>query len=100
MKLQIELALQRFVGGFNDVSANTLNWLSIIAGHCVFIPSMLAILTAMTDKTPTIDVVILVQVFLLLSFVKSVVIRDTVATVLHALGWFTNMMLLALIIFK
>lgn len=100
MKSRIELVLEFIEKSFRDVSANTLNWLSILSGHCVFIPSMLAILTAMTDNTPGIDIVILVQAVLLLSFIRTVVVKDTVGTVLHALGWFTNMMLLALIIFK
>lgn len=100
MKTSFEIIIEFIEKSFRDVSANTLNWLSIITGHSVFIPSMLAILTAMTDNTPNIDIVILVQAFLILSFIRSVVVKDTVATVLHALGWFTNMMLLALILFK
>lgn len=100
MKTRFEELLNRFVGSINELSANTLNWMAIIAAHCAFIPSMLAIITAMTDNTPSIDIVILVQLFLILSFARSIVVKDTVATVLHALGWFTNMMLLALIVFK
>lgn len=100
MNIQLETIVNRWLGSLNDISANTLSWLSIIAGHCVFIPSMLAILTAMTDNTPSIDIVILVQLALLLSFVRTVVVKDTVGTVLHAFGWFSNMMLLALILFK
>jgi len=100
MKTRFEVVLEKIVGSFNEISANTLNWLSIIAGHSVFIPSMLAFLTAITDNTPSIDIVILVQLFLLLSFIRTVVVKDTVGTVLHAFGWFSNMMLLALILFK
>lgn len=100
MKTRFEVILEVIEGSFKDVSANTLSWLSIIAGHCVFIPGMLAVLTAMTDSTPSIDIVILVQAYLMLSFIRTVIVKDTVGTVLHALGWFTNMMLLALILFK
>lgn len=100
MQTRFEVLLELIEKSFKDVSASTLSWLSIIAGHCVFIPSMLAILTAITDKTPSIDIVILVQAFLVLSFIRTVVVKDTVGTVIHALGWFTNMMLLALVLFK
>lgn len=100
MKTSFEQMLELIESSFRDISANTLSWLSIIAGHCVFIPSMLALLMAWTDNTPSIDIVILVQAFLFLSFIRTVVVKDTVGTVIHALGWFANMMLLALVLFK
>jgi uncharacterized membrane protein len=77
-----------------------LTWLGIIVGHAVFVPTCLALISELTDKTPSIDIIILVQVSLLLSFFRSVASKDTVAMVLHALGWFTQAMLLALIVFK
>jgi hypothetical protein len=96
--------LQKFFDGALDqisqLSVNSLTWLGIIVGHAVFVPTCLALISELTDKTPSIDIVILVQVSLLLSFFRSVASKDTVATVLHALGWFTQAMLLSLIIFK
>lgn len=79
---------------------NTLNWGSIIIGQFVFIPSLLALLTALTDNTPSIDIVILVQLLLILSFIRGIVSRDTVALVLHSLGWFVNAGIMFLILFK
>lgn len=79
---------------------NTLNWGSIIVGHFIFIPSLLALLTALTDNTPSIDIVILVQLLLILSFIRGIVSRDTVALVLHSLGWFINAGIMFLILFK
>lgn len=100
MKLQFESALNRWVGAINEFSTNTLNWLSILIGHSVFIPTALALLAEMTDKTPSIDIILLVQGFLILSFFRSVVAKDTVAMVLHALGWFVQATLLGMIVFK
>jgi len=79
---------------------NTLNWGSIIIGHFVFIPSLLALLTALTDNTPSVDIVILVQLLLILSFIRAIVGKDTVALVFHSMGWFVNAGIMFLILFK
>lgn len=96
----IENNASTWITELNRFGTNTLNWLSILVGHSVFVPTSLALLTALTDKTPSIDIIILVQGFLLLSFFRTVVSRDQVGMVLHALGWFVNALLLGLIVFK
>jgi len=92
--------VQSFFNSFTNLSSQTLNWCAIIIGHCVFIPTMLAIMTALTDNTPSIDVVILVQGFLLLTFLRAIVTKDIVALVLNGLGWCTQVVLFSLILFK
>ena len=82
------------------IGTDTLNWIGIIIGHCIFLPSGLALLTGLTYRTPGLDIVILVQAVLMLSFIRSVIIKDGVAAVLHGLGWFSQSLLLAMIVFK
>lgn len=85
---------------FSGVGINTLGWISTIIGHCIFVPSSLAILTGLTDRTPGLDIVVLVQAMLLIGFIRSILVRDNIASVLHGLGWFGQSLLLALIVFK
>jgi hypothetical protein len=85
---------------FAGIGTDTLNWIGIIIGHCIFLPSGLALLTGLTDRTPGLDIVILVQAVLMLSFIRSVIIKDGVASVLHGIGWFGQSLLLAMIVFK
>jgi len=87
-------------GKLAGVGTDTLNWIGIIIGHSVFIPSALAILTGLTDRTPGLDIVILVQAALMLSFIRSVIVKDGISAVLHGLGWFSQSLLLAMIVFK
>lgn len=96
MEKFIKLVQERMAG----IGINTLNWIGIIIGHCVFLPSGLALLTGLTDRTPSLDVVVLVQAMLMLSFIRSVIVRDGIASVIHGLGWFGQSMLLAMIVFK
>lgn len=83
-----------------NIGANTINVIMIVVGYCVFLPAQLALLTGLTDKTPGLDSVALVQLMLLLSFCRSIIQKDTVATIIHALGWFGQSLLLAMILFK
>jgi hypothetical protein len=85
---------------FAQIGSDTLTWVGIIIGHCIFLPSGLALLTGLTDRTPGLDIVILVQALLMVSFIRSVIVKDGVASVLHGLGWFGQSLLLALIVFK
>jgi|LauGreDrversion4_2_1035121.scaffolds.fasta_scaffold134139_3 hypothetical protein len=96
MKEFFEFVKTKFAG----IGTDTLNWIGIIIGHCIFLPSGLALLTGLTDRTPGLDIVILVQAVLMLSFVRSVIIKDSIASVLHGLGWFSQSLLLAMIVFK
>ena len=96
MEKFIKLVQEKMAG----IGTNTLNWIGIIIGHCVFLPSGLALLTGLTDRTPSLDVVVLVQAMLMLSFIRSVIVRDGIASVIHGLGWFGQSMLLAMIVFK
>jgi hypothetical protein len=83
-----------------NMGADTLNWIAIIIGHSIFIPTILALMTGLTDRTPGVDVVILVQAFLLASFARSVLIKDGIASITHGLGWFIQGLLLSMIVFK
>ena len=83
-----------------NIGADTLNWIVIILGHSIFIPTILALLTGLTDRTPGADVVVLVQALLLASFARSVLLKDSVATITHGIGWFTQGLLLSMIVFK
>lgn len=82
------------------IGSDTLNLIMILIGHCVFLPVTLAILTGLTDRGPSLDTVVLVQTMLLISFIRSIVNKDAVATVIHGLGWFGQGLLLAMIVFK
>jgi hypothetical protein len=59
------------------ISADTMNWLAAIVIHCATLPSLLALLTGLSDKTPTLDVVLMMWAGLILLFTRAVVLKDT-----------------------
>lgn len=96
--------MREFFNGIKDklagIGSDTLNLIMIIIGHCVFLPVTLAILTGLTDRGPSLDTVVLVQTMLMISFIRGIVNKDAMATVIHGLGWFGQGLLLAMIVFK
>jgi len=85
---------------FSNISANTLGWLAIVLMHCAFIPNLLSVLMGISDRLPSVDIVIFVWVGLLLFFLRSTLIKDTLGIVTGGIGFFIQAGLLALVVFK
>ena len=82
------------------VSADTLGWLANIALHCATIPSLLALMTGITDKTPSVDLVLMLWASLALLFFRAVVMKDLLNIVTIGVGFMLQAMALVLIFFK
>jgi Co/Zn/Cd efflux system component len=82
------------------VSADTLGWVAVILVHLATIPTLIAILTGLTEKTPPVDLVLLAWAGLFLFFVKATISKDLLNIVTIGFGFFIQACLMALIIFK
>jgi len=82
------------------VSADTLGWLANITLHCATIPSLLALMTGITDKTPNVDLVLMLWASLTLLFFRAVVLKDLLNIVTIGVGFMLQAMALVLIFFK
>jgi hypothetical protein len=82
------------------ISADTMNWLAAIVIHCATLPSLLALLTGLSDKTPTLDVVLMMWAGLVLLFTRAVVLKDTLNIITIGVGFMAQAVLMALILFK
>ena len=85
---------------FGQTSAETLGWLSIILLHAATVPSFLAIMSGLTDRAPSIDLVLLVWSALTLMFIKAAVQKDMLNQITIGLGFIVQASMLALIYFK
>jgi len=85
---------------FVTVSADTLGWVAVILVHLATIPTLIAILTGLTEKTPPVDLVLLAWAGLFLFFVKATISKDILNIVTIGFGFFIQACLMALIIFK
>jgi hypothetical protein len=85
---------------FSKISAETMGWLAAIALHAATIPTLLALLTGLTDITPSVDVVLFMWLGLVLLFGRAVILRDLLNIVTIGLGFVIQATLMALILFK
>ena len=82
------------------VSAETMGWIAVILMHIATIPTLLAVLTGLTEKMPPVDLVLFSWTGLFCFFVKATIQKDVLNIVTIGLGFFIQSALLALIVFK
>jgi hypothetical protein len=88
------------VAKVSSISSETFGWLAVIVLHAATIPSMLAVMSGLTDRLPAVDLVLLVWGGLGLLFVKAAVQKDMLNVVTIGLGFILQAVLMALIFFK
>jgi hypothetical protein len=91
---------QEFKSKIKNVSINGIEWTSILALHAVTVPTLLSLMAGLTDRTPPIDMVIIVWAALGLLFMKSLMKRDMTSIALIGFGFIGQATLIALIFFK
>lgn len=85
---------------FTHISAETLGWMAAIVLHAATVPSLLAVMSGLTDRMPGVDLVLLVWTGLTLLFVKAAVQKDMLNVVTIGVGFIVQAVLMALIFFK
>jgi hypothetical protein len=82
------------------VSAETLGWLAVVIIHCATIPTLLALLTGLSDTVPNLDIVLFMWTGLMLLFARAVVLKDMLNIVTIGLGFIAQAVIMAMILFK
>ena len=82
------------------LSADTLGWLAAIVIHASTIPTLLALMTGLSDRTPNLDIVLFAWAGLVLLFFRAVILKDILNIVTIGTGFIVQAVLMALILFK
>jgi hypothetical protein len=82
------------------VSAETLGWLAVVVIHCATIPTLLALLTGLSDSVPNLDIVMFMWAGLVLLFFRAVVLKDMLNIITVGLGFIIQAVIMAMILFK
>jgi hypothetical protein len=82
------------------ISAETLGWLAAIVIHAATIPTLLALMTGLSDRTPSLDIVLFMWAGLVLLFLRAVVLKDMLNIITVGAGFIVQAVLMALILFK
>lgn len=82
------------------VSADTLGWLATVLIHCATIPTLLALLTGLSDTVPNLDIVMFMWAGLFLLFGRAVILKDTLNIITIGVGFMVQATIMAMILFK
>ena len=89
-----------FLDHLKKLTAETLGWLAAIVLHCATIPSMLALMTGLSDRLPSVDIVLFIWAGLVLLFARAIVLRDQLNIITIGAGFIAQAVLMAFILFK
>lgn len=93
--------LQKFIEEhLGKISADTLEWLSIIVIHSATIPTLLSIMTGLSDRTPTLDVVLFAWGGLVLLFARAIILKNSLNIITNGAGFIAQAVIMAFILFK
>jgi len=81
-------------------TAETISWIAVIIIHAATIPTMLAVMSGLTEKMPSIDLVLFTWAGLAMLFVKATIIKDMLNIVTIGFGFIIHATIMALILFK
>ena len=82
------------------LSAETLQWMAALVLHAATVPTLLALMTGLSDRTPSLDIVLFMWAGLVLLFMRAVVIKDMLNIVTVGTGFIVQAVLMALILFR
>jgi hypothetical protein len=84
----------------SKISSEAVGWISVLVLHAATIPTLLAVMSGLTDRMPPVDLVLMIWTALTLLFVKAAVQKDMLNIITIALGFVVQAILMALIFFK
>jgi hypothetical protein len=98
--LNFESAREFLSSRLQKISADTIGWLAVLFLHGATIPATVGLLLGISDRLPSIDVVLFVWSGLVLLFIRSLVLRDTINIITIGGGFIIHAALLGLLVFK
>lgn len=82
------------------ISSETIGWVANIVLHCATLPSLVAVSMGLSDKLPSLDIVVLIWSALTLLYVKAIISKDMINIITIGIGFIVQSLLLASIFFK
>ena len=100
MKFDINQVRDFVTNSLAKISADTLGWLAAILLHAATIPTMLALITGLSDRPPSLDLVLFMWSALVLLFLRAIVLKDNLNIITIGMGFIVQAVMMALVLFK
>ena len=89
-----------FLDHLKNLTADTLGWLAAIVLHCSTVPSLLALMTGLSDRAPTVDIIMFIYTSLILLFARAILLKDQLNIITIGAGFIGQAAIMAFILFK
>ena len=96
----IVLIRKFFFDHFKNITAETLGWLAAIALHCATVPSLLALVTGLSDRAPSLDIILFIWTSLILLFARAIVLKDQLNIITIGVGFIAQAVVMSFILFR
>ena len=89
-----------FNTSIKKVTIDGIGWAGLLALHAVTIPSLVGLMSGLTDRTPPIDMVVILWAAMGLFYLKSIFEKNIISIVIIGFGFIAQSVLMALVFFK
>lgn len=89
-----------FRASIRKVTIDGIGWTALLTLHAVTIPTLIGLMTGLSDKTPPIDMILILWVGMALFYFKAILEKNIVSIVIIGLGFIAQSILMALVFFK
>lgn len=83
-----------------QATAETIAWVGVLLIHAATIPTMIALMAGLTDKTPPIELVLFIWGGLALFFIRAAILKDMLNVITIGFGFLVHAVMLSLVMFK
>lgn len=104
IKLMPDIDLEKIKSFFSEnitkVSSETIGWLAVVFMHSATLPSILGLIFGVSDRLPSLDVVLFLWTGLILLFIRALINRDMLNIITIGVGFIMQAGLLGFLVFK
>ena len=99
-KFDLQSIIEYCSNTLTKATAETFAWIGIVLIHASLVPTMIAIMSGLSDKMPPVDLILLIWAGLAMLFIRATIIKDMLHIVTIGAGFIVHAAFLALILFK
>jgi hypothetical protein len=98
--LDLQRVIEYCKNNLTQATAETIAWVGVLLIHAATIPTMIALMTGLSDKTPPIELVLFIWGGLALFFVRAAILKDMLNVITIGFGFLVHAVMLSLVMFK
>lgn len=89
-----------FLVHLQKITASTLEWVAAMVLHAATIPSLIALMSALTDRLPNLEMILFIWTALVLLFARAIILKNQLNIITIGAGFIAQAVMMALILFK